>query len=69
MELLILKAGGDYLRVRDGKWRRCGLEQASVFPLSQLEAVRAQLSELRAGDCPEARLCRLKIAEEPFDCV
>lgn len=68
-ELLVLKVGGDYLRVREGNAQRCGLEKASVFPLSRLEAVRAHLAELLAGGFPEARLCRLKITEEPFDCV
>ncbi len=64
-ELLIVKAGDDYIRFIEGDVKRCEMNKGSVFPLAQLEEVQAMCRKLLAGESC-VRLMKLTIIEEPF---
>ena len=40
MELLIIKDGPDYIRIKEDAPLRVHIEKASVFPMSKIEKVR-----------------------------
>jgi hypothetical protein len=64
-ELLIVKAGDDYIRFVEDDFQRCGMNKGSVFPLAQLEEVQAKCRKLLVGES-FVRLMKLTIIEEPF---
>lgn len=66
VELLVLKAGQDYFRIEGEALRPCGLDKASVFPVSALDTVREHRARLRDGGFPESQICRLTVHEEPL---
>ena len=66
VELLIIKAGNDYLRFDGHGYHRCELNQASVYPLTQAAAVRARFRRVRDQGMAEAELKKLVIREEPY---
>lgn len=67
-QLLVLKVGTDYIRVRAGTYLPCSLQQASVFAADQLETVRGHRDALQRTGIPEVRICRLTIDEEILAC-
>ncbi len=69
MELLILKCGKDYIRVKDDCYCPCGMDKASVFPMDRLEEARRHLET--AGRSGFADLCinKLVISEEPLESI
>ncbi|MFT5701944.1 MAG: hypothetical protein ACI8ZB_004848 [Desulforhopalus sp.] len=64
-ELLIVKAGGDYIRFTEGGFERCVMGKGSVFSLSQVDEVKKKCTEI-AGDVAGLQLMKLSISEEPF---
>lgn len=64
-DLLIVKAGSDYFRVRENGFERCPFNKASVFPLSEAGLAREFCRRLRESGVA-ARLMKLCIVEEPY---
>ena len=64
-ELLIIKAGDDYVRFREEGIERCQMNKGSVFPLSKVEDVKCKCNELGV-DIPDVQIMKLTIVEEPF---
>ena len=66
MELLVIKAGTDYIRIKEGTYAAVGLNQASVFPLEQLEQVQHHLICVQKNGFPRAAVYRLLLTEMPL---
>lgn len=64
-ELLIVKAGNDYIRFREAGGERCLMNKGSVFPLSKVEEVKNKCLELGV-DVADVQIMKLTISEEPF---
>ena len=67
MELLIIKTGNQYIRVKDDAYEVCGLDKTSVFPVKKLEDVKQHIETLKAKQFSDVLLYKLSIAEEPFN--
>ena len=63
-ELLIIKHGKEYIRVKDDTFLKCGLDKASVFPMSKLEAVKIIVQTLHDKGMVSACIKKLKLIEE-----
>ncbi|MBC2711903.1 MAG: hypothetical protein HGJ94_13215 [Desulfosarcina sp.] len=66
MELLVIKNGADYIRIKDKSYSAVGLDKASVFPFEGLAKVKDQLTDVQAGGFPEAAIYRLTLTETPL---
>ncbi len=66
MELLIIKSGEDYIRVKTGDYILCQLDKASVFPVDKLDAVKRHVKKLREKDFTQVAIYKLKMIEEPL---
>lgn len=66
MDLLVLKSGGDYIRVANHHYQRCKLNKASVFPISQRDSVARHLANLQAAGFEAPAVARLEIRETPY---
>ena len=64
MELLILKAGQDYIRVREDRYETVGLDKASVFPVDQLYRVREIEARLKQKGCDRLSVKKLVLSEK-----
>lgn len=64
-ELLIIKAGDDYYRFKDGEFEPCPMSKASVYSLGQLGDAKDICEKLTQTGI-DARLMKLTIVEEPF---
>jgi hypothetical protein len=67
MELLIIKSGKDYIRVKAENYIRCPLDKASVFPMDKLEEVKTHVEILREKGFRHVSISRLLLSEEPFE--
>jgi hypothetical protein len=67
MELLIIKSGKDYIRVKAEKYMRCRLDKASVFPMDKLDEVRTHVKIMNAKGFRRVSISRLTLLEEPFE--
>jgi len=67
VELLILKSGGQYIRIQNNRYGRGGLDKASVFPLNRAEEVAFHLAELKKSCFSDAAVYKLIIEEKPYD--
>ena len=67
MDLLIIKTGDHYIRVRQDAYVAMGMDKASVFPMSQLDRVKDHLTKARNSGFPEAAIYRLHLTEEPLE--
>lgn len=67
MELLIIKSGDRYLRLKNDRWIAVGLDKASVFPMATLEGVKGHLDHVRQHGFPDAAIYRLRLAESPLE--
>jgi len=65
-ELLIIKAGENYYRFKDGNYFPCDMNKASVFPIERLDEAKELCSTLHKDGIPEASLKKLFIIEEPY---
>ena len=64
-ELLIIKAGEQYLRFSGSEYSLCSLNKASVFPLGQVEEAKDHCRRLGVEGVA-AMLMKLTIVEEPY---
>lgn len=67
MELLIIKSGQDYIRVKTEKYILCQLDKASVFPMDKLEEVKTHTQILRDKGFHRISICKLTLTEEAFE--
>ena len=67
MELLIIKSGEDYVRVKTENYNLCRLDKASVFPIDHLDQVKKHVKKLKEKDFPFIAIYKLKLIEEPFE--
>ena len=63
-DLLIIKDGKEYIRVKDDTFIKCKLDKASVFPISKLEAVKTMVQTLHDKGMTSACIKKLKLIEE-----
>jgi len=67
MELLIIKSGEDYIRVKETQYRIVGLEKASVFPFEQMEQVRRHEKRIKALGFKMVSIKKLILTEEDLN--
>lgn len=65
-ELLIVKDINGYIRFTHSSFHHCEMNQASVFPLAQLDEVKQKLRALAASGNTKAKIYLLTITEEIF---
>ena len=63
MELLIIKTGTAYLRVKPEGFFTVGLDKASVFPMDKLDHVRTLEKKARAQGFSDVRIKKLILTE------
>ena len=63
-ELLIIKCGDGYIRAKDGLYKLCSLDKASVFPMEKIDTVREHLGQIIAQGMTPARIKKLILTEE-----
>ena len=66
MELLVIKNGTDYIRIKEDAFLAVGLDRASVFPFDQLDRVSQMQRDAREQGFPEAAIFRLTLTETPL---
>lgn len=66
-ELLIIRSGTKYIRLREGGYELCEMNKASVFPLTDLVKVKEEVKRLIAEAVTDVRLHKLTICEEPYE--
>jgi hypothetical protein len=64
MELLILKSGITYIRVKENRFLRVALDKASVFPMNQMDLVKEYEVRLKAKGFEFVSIKRLILTEE-----
>lgn len=67
MELLLIKCGDDYIRVKNGQYLHCGLDKASVYPLEKLPTVREHVATLRREGVAGVCIRKLLLTETAFE--
>lgn len=66
LELLIVRSGDTYFSFKPEGPQLCGMDKASVFPLSQIEHVRKLCRQRQDNGFPDTEIRKLIITEEPF---
>ncbi len=64
MELLIVKTGSDYIRVKDDNYFIVKLDKASVFPFEKLDLVKNYKSSLKSQGFKNICIKKLILTEE-----
>ncbi len=64
MELLIIKTGKDYIRVKDDNFFIVKLDKASVFPFEKLGLVKNHASSLKSQKFNNVCIKKLILTEE-----
>ena len=64
MELLILKSDTGYIRVKEGRFLRVGLDKASVFPMDQMDLVKTHEAHLKTQGFESVSIKKLVLSEE-----
>lgn len=64
MELLILKSGREYIRFKDGTFLLARLENASVFPVDQMDTVQQHEARLIKKGFKNVCIKKLVLTEE-----
>ena len=64
MNLLILKSGASYIRVRENQFFPVGLDKASVFPMDQITLVREYEGRLKTLGFESVIIKKLILSEE-----
>jgi hypothetical protein len=67
MELLIIKSGEDYVRVKTENYSLCRLDKASVFAIDNLDEVKKHVNKLKEKDFPLITIYKLTLIEEPLE--
>ncbi len=65
-ELFILKNDDDYIRVKETAYSVSRLDKASVFPLTELNAVTEHLEQMKQAGFLNPGIFKLILTEEPF---
>ena len=65
-ELLIIKSGSKYIRIKEGRYLLCGLDKASVFPMEKLEDVKNHLEKIKEKGRLSSAIFKLILREEPL---
>ena len=66
MELLIIRVGNDYIRVRENGCERVQMDKASVFPMDKLDLVQEHRVRLLEDGYTEVTVKKLVVTEEDF---
>ncbi len=66
MELLIIKSGSDYIRVKENSFVLCGLDKASVFPLDMAVAVKSLRDRLASEGVGHVCIKKLVLTEQEW---
>ncbi|MCG8687392.1 MAG: hypothetical protein MI892_21120 [Desulfobacterales bacterium] len=64
MELLIIKTGKRYLRIKDGAFLVVNLDKASVYPMDQLDQVNVYARDAKAEGLSQVHVKKLILTEE-----
>ncbi len=64
MELLILKSNMDYIRIKDEGPVLVQLDKASVFPMNQIDRVKAHKADLIGSGFKNVSIRKLILTEE-----
>lgn len=64
MELLIIKTGTRYLRIKPSEFLEVNLDKASVFPMNRLPHVKKLEQEARTQGFEDLRIKKLVLSEE-----
>ncbi len=64
MELLSIKTGSMYIRVKERKYLTVNLDKASVFPMEKLDQVREHEADLNAAGFVDVQIKKLVLTEE-----
>ncbi len=67
MELLILKTGNRYIRLKQDGPHIVPLDKASVFPMNQIEYVRTHLQNLCEAGFENVYIKKLILTEEDLE--
>jgi hypothetical protein len=67
MELLVVKTGDDYIRIKDDAYIVCDLNKASVFTLDNVSEIKMHIARLETLDFKSVRVKKLVLREEDFD--
>ncbi len=67
MELIIIKSGERYIRVKDGEYLLVQIDKASVFPMDKLNVARGHEKNLVADRFANVSLKKLVLSEEELD--
>ncbi|MCP4672314.1 MAG: hypothetical protein GY857_13530 [Desulfobacula sp.] len=66
MELLIIKSGKDYIRVKEDNYLMVKLDKASVFPFDKLNLVQDHESSLKSLGFKNICIKKLILTEKDF---
>ncbi len=66
MELLIIKSGSDYIRVKENSFVFCGLDKASVFPVDMADEVRSLRKRLESEGAGLVCIKKLVLTEQEW---
>jgi hypothetical protein len=66
MELLIIKSGKKYIRVKQDSYILCLLDKASVFSSDSLAMVKDHVKNAAESGLPDVSIYKLKLSEEPL---
>lgn len=64
MELLLIKSGKEYIRIKGNQYLKVGLDKASVFPMDQLETVERYVSDMENHQFKNVVIKKLVLTEE-----
>ena len=67
MDLLILKTGKEYIRVKPDGFHVVGLDKASVFPMDQIRKVREYEARLQDQNFPDICIKKLVLSEQDLN--
>jgi len=66
MELLLIKSGKDYIRIKENRYIASSLEKASVFPFDQIESVKQHMKHLEKLNFENVSVKKLILKEEDY---
>ena len=67
MELLVIKYGDKYVRIKEGEHVLCSIQKTSVFPITDLEEVKYHVLELGRKGHQSPKVYKLVLHEEELE--
>lgn len=67
MELLILRSGASYIRIKTDGGHLCGIEKASVYPIQRLSEVKQLVPVLSRQGFKHISIRKLILTEIPLE--